>query len=250
MSSFLTGNRVRRAYRKGEKLEDNDHFLTRDAKQVEPLLVSSADCVNRTHKKFPCYYCLCEGIWYTIQPCPMLVWDTEDLECVDLPHNDGDIVMFSVKYYLPVRWIAENGKVFKEGALPSAESLNRLNPTASLSLNDVFATIMGAYQHTSGMWERNSDNPPERARMIDIVYKVARQHQYLFENAYAPFQLQFNCKLFLKVAGSFRQPFTGGIRPKKRVTTEQQRAELLRTNVNRVNYEVYCHYKEWFDPMP
>ncbi len=57
MSSFLTGNRVRRADKKGEKLEENDHFLTRDAKQVEPLFVSSADrssdCVNRTHKKFP-----------------------------------------------------------------------------------------------------------------------------------------------------------------------------------------------------
>ena len=115
----------------------------------------------------------------------MLVWDIEDLEGVGLPHNYADIVIFSVKHYLPVRWIAENGKAFREGALPSAESLSRLNPTASLSLSDVFATIMGADQHTSDSWERSSDNPRERARMIDVVYNVARQPQDRFENAYA-----------------------------------------------------------------
>ena len=180
----------------------------------------------------------------------MLVWDVEDLESVGLPHNDADIVIFPVKHYLPVRWIAENGKAFGEGASPSAESLSRLNPTASLSLSDVFATILGADQHTSDSWERISDNPRERARMIDVVYKVARQHHDRFESAYAPYQLQFNSKLFLKVVGSFRQPFTGGIRPKKRVRAEQQGAELLRTNVNRVLHEVYCQYKEGFDPLP
>ncbi len=179
VSSFLTGNRVRRADRKGEKLEENDHFLTRDAKQVEPLLVSSADrssdWVNRAHKKFPCY-CLREGIWYTKQHYLLLVWDIKDLESVGLPHNDADIVIFSVKYYLPVRWIAENGKAFREGALPSAESLSRLNPTASLSLNDVFATIMGADQHTSDSWERSSDNPRER-----VIHEVYCQYKEGFD---------------------------------------------------------------------
>ncbi len=86
--------------------------------------------------------------------------------------------------------------------------------------------------------------------MIDIVYKVARQHHDGFEYAYKPYQLQFNWKLFLKVTGSFQQPFTGGIRPRKKVTAEQQRAELLGTNVNRVIHEAYCRYKVEFDPMP
>ena len=76
--------------------------------------------------------------------------------------------------------------------------------------------------------------------MIDIVYRVARQHHRQHRQAYAPYQLQFNSKLFLNVTNSFRQPFTGGIRPRKKVTAEQQRAELLKTNVNRVIHEVYC----------
>ncbi len=86
--------------------------------------------------------------------------------------------------------------------------------------------------------------------MNDIVYKVARQHHEHFASAYAPYQLQFDSKLFLKVADSFRQPFTGRVRPRKEVTAEQQRPELLKTNVNRVIHEVYCQYKEGFDPMP
>ena len=124
VSSFLAGDRVRRADKKGEKPEDNDHFLTRDAKQVEPLLVSSADrssdCVNRTHKKLPCY-CLSEGIWFTKQHCLMLVWDTNDLESVGVPHNDADIVIFCVNQYLPVRWNAENAKCSRKSLAISRE---------------------------------------------------------------------------------------------------------------------------------
>ncbi len=170
------------------------------------MLVSSADrssdCVNRTHKRLP-YYCLCEGTWYTKKHCLILIWDVDDLESVDLPLNDADIVILSVKHHLPVRWIAENAKSFLERVLTSPERLSKLNPTASFSLNEVFATIMSANRHTSDSWERSSDNPRERAMMIDIVYKVARQHHDRFECAYAPYEPQFNSKLFLKVTSSF-----------------------------------------------
>ncbi len=54
LHSFLTRNRVKKAEKKGEKQEENDHFLTRDTIQVEPLFVASgdrsADCINRTPK--------------------------------------------------------------------------------------------------------------------------------------------------------------------------------------------------------
>ncbi len=43
--------------------------------------------------------------------------------------------------------------------------------------------------------------------------------------------------------------FSLSIKPKKRVNAQQQRAELLRTNVNRVILEIYCQNKESFDPL-
>ena len=56
--------------------------------------------------------------------------------------------------------------------------------------------------------------------------------------------------MHVRVTASFRHPFTGGIKRKKRVNAQQQRAELLRTNVIRVIHEVYCQNKESFDPLP
>ncbi len=59
----------------------------------------------------------------------------------------------------------------------------------------------------------------------------------------------YDWMLFLDVVDSFRHPFTGGIRPKKRASAEQQRGELLKNNVNRVLHEMYCQIKEEFPPM-
>ena len=60
MSSFLEGNGARRAEKKSEEQDQNDHFLTQNARSMEPLLVASADqsadCITRTHEKKPCYY--------------------------------------------------------------------------------------------------------------------------------------------------------------------------------------------------
>ena len=84
---------------------------------------------------------------------------------------------------------------------------------------------------------------------LDFIYKIARQHHNLFENSYASFQLRYKPHLFLDVLDSFRHPFTGGIRPKKRATAEQQRGELFKNNRNRVLHEMYCQIKEEFPPM-
>ena len=51
---------------------------------------------------------------YTKQHCLMLVWDIEDLESVGLPHNDADIRIFSVNYYLPVRGLLKMGKLLEK----------------------------------------------------------------------------------------------------------------------------------------
>ena len=104
----------------------------------------------------------------------------------------------------------------------------------NLSLGDVFAIVMNADQFVESSWERSSDDPRMRARMIDVIYKVARQHHQRFADHYLNVQLSFSSKLFLNVVERFRHPFTGGLRPKKKRTVGQQRAELLRVNVNRV----------------
>ncbi len=180
----------------------------------------------------------------------MLICDVDDLEGVGLSHNDANIVIFSVKHYLPVRWKAENAKISRKECCPRQRAGAKLNPFASLSLDEVFATIMSADRHMTDSWARSSDHLRDAARMIDIVYKVAREHHDSFEYVYLPYQLQFTSKFFLKVIGSFRKPFTFGIRPRKNITAEQPRTENLRTNVNRMIHEVYCQYKEGCDSMP
>ncbi len=84
-----------------------------------------------------------------------------------------------------------------------------------------------------------------RAKMIDVVYKVARQHHVRFYDQNLPFQLSFSSKTFISVVDYFRPPFNGGVRPMERKT-----AELLRVNVNRVMHETYCQMKEAFAPLP
>ncbi len=86
--------------------------------------------------------------------------------------------------------------------------------------------------------------------MIDFVYKIARQHHQVFAEVYNRYTLLVTAPLCQRVIASFRHPLTGGIKPKRRQLALQQRAELLRTNVNRVMHEIYCQNKESFDPLP
>ncbi len=192
LHSFLTRNRVRRAEKKGEKQED--HFLTRDTIQVEPLFVASgdrsADCINRTRKKLPCH-CPVESLWYTKKKCMILVWEIDELESLGLPPKDADIVIFSVKHYLLVRWIVANPEAFRENKVPTADSFAKLNLIRSMSLSETFAICLDADSHSRDSWERSVDDPKMRAYLLDYIYKIARQHRSLFENAYAPFQLRY-----------------------------------------------------------
>ena len=143
-----------------------------------------------------------------------------------------------------MRWIVANPKAYK-AKIPTAESFAQLN----LSLSETFATFLESDSHSRESWETCADDPRTRAHMQDFIYKIAQQHPSLFENAYAPFQLRQKLYLFLDVVDSFRHPFTGGLRPKKRATAEQQRGELLKNNVNRVLHEMYSQIKEEFPPM-
>ncbi len=136
-----------------------------------------------------------------------------------------------------------NPEAFKEKNVPTADSFAKMNLTRSMSLSETFAICLDTDSHSRDSWERSVDDPKMRAYMLDYIYKIARQYQSLFENSYAPFQLRYKPHFFLDVVDSFRHPFTGGLRPKKRATPEQQRGELLKTNVNRVLHEMYCQIK-------
>ncbi len=78
----------------------------------------------------------------------MLVWEVDELESLGLPLKDADTVIFSVKHYLPVRWIVANTKAFKETNIPSAESFAQLNLARSMSLSETFAIFLDADSHS------------------------------------------------------------------------------------------------------
>ena len=159
-------------------------------------------------------------------------------------------MIFCLKSYLPVRWIAANPPAHAELETPSGDALQRVDVEKNLSLNDVFAIVMGADKFVESSWERSSDDPRMRARMFDMIYKVARQHHQRFADHHLNVQLSFSSKLFINVVERFRHPLTGGLRPKEKKTAGQQRAELLRVKVNRVLHETYRQEKEGFDPLP
>ncbi len=118
-----------------------------------------------------------------------------------------------------------------------------LDVTMSFSVAGVFVFFLIAE-------DRSSDDPRERVRLLDFVYKIARQHHRGFGHKYDAFTLQVPEPIHTRVAASFRHSSTGGNKPKKRVNARQQREELLRTNVNRVIHKVYYQNKESFDPLP
>ncbi len=130
LTSFTTGNRTRKATKEGEEQEVNDSQLTKEAQIFEPLVVApadrSSDCVNRFHKNQPCY-CCCEAVSYSKDNLMLIVWDLEDLEGIGLPHRDSNHVIFCLKNYLPVRWIAANPQAYAELEAPTEDSLQRVD---------------------------------------------------------------------------------------------------------------------------
>ena len=141
----------------------------------------------------------------------MLVWEVDELESLGLPPKEADIVIFSVKHYLPVLWIVGNPKAFQNKDVPTADSFAQLNLARSMSLSETFAICMNADSHSRDTWERSVDDPKVRVYMLDFIYKIARQHHNLFENSYASFQLRYK--------------------------------------PHRVLHEMYCQIKEEFPPM-
>ncbi len=206
LSSLLDGNRARHVGRKGEKPEENDHFLTQDVRLLDPLLVSSgdrsSDCVNRTHKKMPCY-CVTECVWYARRKCFFLVWDVDELESIGLTHQDQDAIIFALKYYLPVRWIVGNPKAFLRREAPTAASFEELDVNLNLSLSDVFSICVAADDHSRDSWDRSSDDPRVRAHMINFIYTVARQHHQVFAELYNRYTLLVTVPLCQRVVASF-----------------------------------------------
>ena len=91
----------------------------------------------------------------------MLVSEVDELESLGLPPKDADIVIFSVKRYLPMRWIVANPKAFKEKNIPTADSFALLNLAKSLSLSETFAVFLEGESH--------SRNPTEVSMTRDSV---------------------------------------------------------------------------------
>ncbi len=67
---------------------------------------------------------------------------------------------------------------------------------------------------------------------------------------YDHFTLEFDKKLFIESADSFRHQLTGGIRPQSQENASEQKRELLRLNLTHVFHEIYCKLKENFPPLP
>ena len=143
-----------------------------------------------------------------------MVWDLEDLESLGLPHKNSNHVIFCIKNYLPVRWIAANTTAFKQVEAPTEECLKRVDVEKNFSLCDVFSVMMAADEFVEVSWDRSLGDPRMRARMIDVVYKVARQHHVRFADQFLPFQLCFSSNIFITIIDYFRQLFTGGVRPR------------------------------------
>ncbi len=243
VATFVRENRPRR---KEEELVQK--FLIFDPILLAPGARSS-DAVQRLQNHMPCY-CNVDAVWYSNRKKVYVIWDSEILEGLGLPPRDADIVIFSLKHYLPVCWIAANHKGYRELSLPTNETLAKIDMSKDLSLADTFAIIFDADKHVRDSSGREEGNHRSAARMIKVVFEVAKQHHEKNQRQYDEFTLQLADQLFVDAVDSFRHQMTGGIRPLKKDALEDQKSELLRLNLNRVFHEVYCKPKKSFPHCP
>ncbi len=180
----------------------------------------------------------------------MLVWDLENLERLGLPPKSANNVLFNVKQYLPVRWIASNPKAYRDGDMPTEANFAKIDMSKDLSLCDVFCIVLDADKHVRESWDREAANPRSAARMTKVIFEVARAHHDKYQAQYDRYTLEFDKKLFIESANSFRHQLTGGIRPEVQSSANEQRKELLRLNLTHVFHEVYCKLKENFPQLP
>ena len=150
--TLATGNRLRQIVKDSDEPSKSDVKLTKGAK----IFNRSSDCINRFHKNLS-YYCAEERLWHCKENLMYVVWDLNEYESLRVPHRKLDHVIFSLKSYLPVRWIAANPKVFRGLEIPSADSFQRLDVDRSSALNDVFATVMSADSFVESSRERSCE---------------------------------------------------------------------------------------------
>ncbi len=112
--------------------------------RFDPILLApgarSSDAKQRLQKHMPCY-CNVDAIWYSNRKIVYMVWVSEILEGLRLPPRDADLVIFSLKHYLPVRWIAANPKGYRELSLPTNGTMAKIDmskvpPNTSGTLGD------------------------------------------------------------------------------------------------------------------
>ena len=81
----------------------------------------------------------------------MLIWDLEILEGLGLPPKSANIILFNVKQYLPVLWIASNPKAYRDGYLPTEAPFAKIDMAEDFSLCDVFSIVLDADSSDSHM---------------------------------------------------------------------------------------------------
>ncbi len=231
----------------------DEEELVRKFLKFDPWLIApgarSSDAIHRLQKHMPCH-CNANAIWYSDTKLMMLVWDLEILEGLGLPPKSADIAIFNVKQYLPVRWIASNPKAYRDCDMPTEATFAKIDMTKDLLLCDVFSIVLDADKHVRESWDREAANPRSAARMTKVIFEIARAHHSKFQTQYDQYTLEFDEKLFVECANSFRHHLTGGMRPTSQQTAMGQRRELLRLNLTHVFHEIYCNLKENFPPLP
>ncbi len=213
VATFVRENRPRA---KGTAVEEE---LVQKFLRFDPIFLApgarSSYAIQRLQKHMPCY-CNADAVWYSNRKKVYVIWDSEILEGLGLLPRDADIVIFSLKHYLPVRWIAANPKGYRELSLPTNETLSKIHMSKYLSLADTFAIIFDADKHVRDSWGREEGNPRSAARMIKVVFEVAKQHHEKNQRQYDEFTLEFADQLFVDAVDTFRHQMTGGIRPSKK----------------------------------
>ena len=134
--------------------------------------------------------------------------------------------------------------------MPTEATFAKIDMSKDLSLCDVFAIVLDADKHVRESWDREAANPRSAARMIKVIFEVARAHHDKFQAQYDQFTLEFDKKLFVESADSFRHQLTGGIRPQSQENASEQKRELLRLNLTHVFHKIFCKLKENFPPLP
>ncbi len=65
--------------------------------------------------------------------------------------------------------------------MPTEATFAKIDMSKDLSLCDVFAIVLDADKHVRESWDREAANPRSAARMIKVIFEVARAHHDKFQ---------------------------------------------------------------------